>query len=128
MSMTGMDYSMGGGRVKYREIATAAANQTYGQQLAQLKTTYDTLTDEEKMRCVIHLNGLIFRASYISNNSGLHSCAVINATEGYIYCLDIVAKKRYSLVNIVSGAAIQDQSSTTSSYVMSLMMLDIVSE
>ena len=71
---------VGGGNVpvSYKTIATAAANQTYAAQLTQLKATYDTLTDDEKMRSVLYTGGRIL---YNYNTSlGIFAYLIIYST------------------------------------------------
>ena len=124
MSMTGMDFAMGGGRVKYRELATAAANQTFAQQLTQLKTTWDTLTDEEKMRCIIYRGaGLVFSPSY--TGAGLYSCIVAYSTNAAINCMNIRDGEYWVWGN---SQGLVDYSSTNHASTLSLLLLDVVSE
>ena len=114
MAYREMEY--GGG---YKEIAVAAANQTFGAQLLQLKTTWDTLTTEEKMRCVIYRgNGLLFTPSYIG--LGMYSCILAYSTAAAINCMNIQSGEYWVWG---SSAGLVDYSSTNHTSPLSLMLL-----
>jgi hypothetical protein len=128
--MTGMDYSMGGGRVKYRELAVAAANQTYGAQLTQLKTTWITLSDEEKMRCAIASDdGLMLTGT--SSIGGLFTRVYysFNTNQIYTETLTLSSCKFASVAQTMTGTATPtDVTNSNHSSNLKLMILDVVSE
>ena len=108
-----------GREIGYEVIAEAAANQTFGTQLLQLKTTWDTLTDEEKMRCIIYRGGgLVFTPSYIG--LGMYSCILAYSTNAAINCMNIQSGEYWVWG---SSAGLVDYSSTNHAYALSLMIL-----
>ena len=109
--------AIGGGNVpvRYKEIAKASANQTYAAQLTQLKTTYDTLTDDEKRRSAllrgdgflfINCGGNTFTRVSVDSSLYLFSCNIANKTA------------KYSI-----GSSITDYSSQSNGQTLSLMLL-----
>lgn len=112
-----------GRRMRYRTLATAAANKTYAQQLAQIKPVWDELTLDEKMRCIVTIdntNKVVFTpmaaaASWFS----YAQCASNNA---YITSLIIDSKTVYSWT--CSTSSVHDDSSTNNMATLSLMLLE----
>ena len=80
----------------YTEIASASANQTYPTQLAALQTAFNGMSDTEKMKSVIEINGAIAR--YSSN--GVYSRhAINNAKDGMVLAVyDIPNAEAYQAV------------------------------
>lgn len=112
----------GGGNVavRYKEIAVAAANQTYNQQLTQLKTTFNSLTEDEKQRCILVIdnsNGVTFTPFY--SKVGVFQSSYCGPTTMYIYSLDIQAGTYYYW----NGTSIANYTDTTSSNPIKLMLL-----
>ena len=121
MATSEMDYMNIGGQLRYKEIAVAAANQTYAQQLAQLKTTWDILTTDEKMRCVIVLGNVqMYSPSYFS--VGMFCSLYCNANKFYSYNFDIANCKNYSW-NSIDHLTPYDSSSDNNTNELSLMLL-----
>ena len=113
--------AIGGGNVavRYKEIAVADANQTFGAQLLKLKPTWDTLTNEEKMRCVLYRgSGLVFTPSYIG--IGMYSCIIATSMSGAINCMNIQSGEYWVWG---SSAGLVDYSSTNHTSTLSLMLL-----
>lgn len=60
----------GGGMKAYRVIATANANQTFGQQLSYLKSYYNALTDGEKAASIMLLPRGTYNEQYTHYGNG----------------------------------------------------------
>lgn len=117
--------TIGGGNVavRYKTIATAAANQTYGQQLTQLKTTWNTLTDDEKLRCIIkfnNTNGFIFRCNSVI---GWFVGTYLTATYGYMYGMLIQDCVYTVILNIGGSPIVENRTNNTNDVSLSLMLL-----
>ena len=113
----------GGGNVsvRYKTIATANANQTYGQQLTQLKTTFNTLTEEEKMRCMVMYDNYMFNAN--TNAIGHFTRVNVNASSVIEAAVDCDSC-RYLYASITSeGLTITNKTSETNTSPMYLMLL-----
>ena len=107
---------------KYREIAVAADNQTYAQQLTQLKTTWDTLTTEQKTRCAILYNNanLVFLPSYFG--MGAYIAFWMDANSFRSYCMNI---KDATYMNYsTAGGGIVNNSSVNNNSALSLLLLE----
>ena len=117
--------ALGGGNVpvRYKEIAKASANQTYAAQLTQLKTTYDTLTDEEKMRTALRIGvrGTIFLNN--SPNAATFSRPTSTAANAYIQQFDMNNASLVQVTMSTSGNSFATQSSSTNSSELYLMLL-----
>ena len=79
MATSEMDYmNIGGGKVYWKTIATSSANQTYAQQLTELKTVWDGLTDEEKAKLRIHRSGAVY--SLINQGAGIFNYITLDSS------------------------------------------------
>ena len=61
----------------YREVGRASLNQTFAQQLAQLKTAYDSLSGLEKMASVIFTANQYFYPTNIDNGRAVYSSFLV---------------------------------------------------
>lgn len=110
------------GGLRYKVIATASANKTYAQQLAILKTTWDTLTEDEKKRCALCFNYSIYSGFNYGTTAGrfIFMYAGGSPIKSYIRVLDIVNYLYFS--GEVTGTIV-DASTQTNSYDMTLELL-----
>lgn len=94
-----------------KTLATATANQTWGQQLAILYSKYATLTNSEKAKCFIVRgdDDMIFYPQYIS--LGLFSALWASGNSWAIYTLNLSGSK-YEVCN---AGSMGNQTSTNDS-------------
>ena len=110
-----------GRRMRYRTLATAAANQTYAQQLAQLKPVWDELTLDEKLRCILVINSTgknVFTPFYSA--LGTFTAVLCTSTTPYLYSLDLTNLTYYWW----NGSTIQDYTNNNNPVTLFLMLLE----
>ena len=104
--------------LKHKILATANANQTWGTQIASLKSTYQALSNEEKKRCFLRNgnDGIIFLNHYIS--LGLFTATWANNGSWGIYTLNMT-DSRYSAC---TNGTVTDSSNVNNTLALNLMM------
>lgn len=112
----------GGGNVPvaYKTIAISAANQTYETQLTELKATYDTLTNDEKMRAAIFFDNKIFingtlNGTFYRNAADTIQCVCQIMNFGILKYISVVTK--------TTGTTFDYSDSQSSTNPMYLMLL-----
>ena len=110
----------GGGNVpvSYKTIATSAANQTYAAQLTELKATYDTLTDDEKMRCVLIRGNIFYHNNVIT---GEFSRTLAGSSNSYIQSMNISNQTYY--IHKLPANTTSDETLSSNQYTLNLMLL-----
>ena len=106
-------------------LTTAAANQTWATQLASLKTTYDTLTNPQKARCFISVNGYMTGLYRISiPNTGDFSISNVDSSGNvYIYVLRLSSQFIRRIQIATDGTVTStDLSSNTQTYPLMLYL------
>lgn len=95
-------------------IATAAANQTFSQQLTELYTSWQTLSDSKKVRAYLKTGPSIFRIANMTDASFFNS--VCDATNVYTSCMILSSGKFYGS----TGVTVADSSSANNNLVLEL--------
>ena len=95
MAYREMEY--GGGQ--YEVIATSTSNKTYAYQLAELWSSYNSLTNEEKTRCVIIDSSVIFSPTTL-NGRFISITYSQNDEKWYLRNLSLNPAKYFSTSNL----------------------------
>ena len=122
MATSEMDYmNIGGGKVYWKTIATSSTNQTYAQCLTELKTTWDTLTDEEKGKTRIVRDNSILNVLSISSGIFGMEYVASNNQKPTIIQFNILTSVRYS--GVIDGSAFTDSGSSNNAQALQLQLL-----
>ena len=115
--------TIGGGNVsvRYKTIATAAANQTFGQQMTQLKATLDTLTEEEKRRCIFTYGSS--KAMFVHYSENSYSYIYTGTAQAQMFTMNFSTLHLYGVSFTASGNNFSDSTSSTNATPMYLMLL-----
>lgn len=95
-------------------LATSSSNVTYGAQLTELATTYATLTEEEKQRSFLFVNGR-YVANIVSTASGIFSFSYSDATALSMYTAQVLAGKYFQDITTTTPSHTEITSLTNTS-------------
>jgi hypothetical protein len=107
-----------GANGKYALVASATANRTYAQQLAELQTAFNALSSEEKMASALYYNGNTYLAQGLG---GLYTRVAATSGGFLIQSLFLTDGKFFQNSNGTSS----DVSSNTNAYAMQLRVMKI---
>lgn len=98
-------------------LATAAANQTYAQQLDDISAAFGVLSDQLRSRCILKVENAIY---HVSDIGGLFTKTLCDATTAYITTLKV---NTHQALEYTSAGSVTEFSSATNSETMQLIML-----
>ena len=98
-------------------IRTASKNRTFATQLAELYTAYSTLSESQKIKSAIKYGNLIFHCDDISDGKYINSA--LSSSSFIIQSFSLSA----NYYRVCNGGAVTDDSSTTNTYTLSLIII-----
>lgn len=106
-------------KIHYDTLATASGGQSYSAQLASLKTTFDTLSADDKDNCILASGGSIYNPT----STGKFVDVVVNSANGRLTSYDIVAGTVYEWSS--ASGTVSDYSSSTNPSALALKIMKV---